>query len=77
MAIAGAALNWLRDNLGVIDNLDDIRDMINDSGKVADVVFVPAFSGLYAPYWRKDARRYEKYSCALSRFACGEMDLEP
>lgn len=50
-------MQWLRDNLGVIENVADSMDIAQSSGEVGEVYFVPAFSGLYAPYWRKDARR--------------------
>ena len=56
MAIAGAALNWLRDNLQIISDTkdsDEIAQQVDDTG---DVCFVPAFSGLFAPHWRADAR---------------------
>ncbi len=56
IAIAGALVQWLRDNLGLIDSSQEIEALaagVNDNG---GVYFVPAFSGLYAPYWRSDAR---------------------
>jgi glycerol kinase len=56
VAIAGAAVQWLRDNLGLIDTTSEIEalaDSVTDNG---GVYFVPAFSGLFAPYWRSDAR---------------------
>ncbi len=56
VAIAGSAVQWLRDNLGLIQESGDIEALagsVNDNG---DVYFVPAFSGLFAPYWRDDAR---------------------
>jgi glycerol kinase len=56
IAITGALVQWLRDNLGLIQISSDIEPMaksVNDSG---GIYFVPAFSGLYAPYWRSDAR---------------------
>ncbi|CAL4086780.1 unnamed protein product [Meganyctiphanes norvegica] len=56
VAIAGAAVRWLRDNLGIIKTSGDIEALaktVKDSG---GVYFVPAFSGLFAPYWRADAR---------------------
>lgn len=56
IAIAGALVQWLRDNLQIIDKSSDIEPLartVNDNG---DVYFVPAFSGLFAPYWRSDAR---------------------
>jgi glycerol kinase len=56
IAIAGALVQWLRDNLGLIEKSQDVEDL---AGAVADnggIYFVPAFSGLYAPHWRDDAR---------------------
>lgn len=56
VAIAGAAVRWLRDNLNLIKTSGDIEPLaktVKDSG---GVYFVPAFSGLFAPYWRTDAR---------------------
>ena len=56
VAIAGAAVRWLRDNIGVIKSSSEIESLaktVKDSG---GVYFVPAFSGLFAPYWRTDAR---------------------
>ncbi|VVC99797.1 glycerol kinase-like [Leptidea sinapis] len=56
VAIAGAALGWLRDNMGMIENAQDSQEMAENATENGSVVFVPAFSGLYAPYWRQDAR---------------------
>jgi glycerol kinase len=56
VAITGALVQWLRDNLGIIRNSADIESLartVNDNG---GVYFVPAFSGLYAPYWKENAR---------------------
>jgi glycerol kinase len=56
VAITGALVQWLRDNLGLISRSSDIEGL---AGQVADnggVYFVPAFSGLYAPYWKHNAR---------------------
>ena len=56
VAIAGAAVRWLRDNLHIIKTSTDIELLaktVKDSG---GVYFVPAFSGLFAPHWRTDAR---------------------
>lgn len=60
VAVAGVALKWLRDNLGLLTNVAQSETMIQGLPATSEVVFVPAFSGLYAPYWRKDARRYIK-----------------
>jgi len=56
IAIAGALVQWMRDNLGLISQSREIEDLalsVEDNG---GVYFVPAFSGLFAPYWRADAR---------------------
>jgi glycerol kinase len=56
VAITGALVQWLRDNLGIIQNsagIESLARTVNDNG---GVYFVPAFSGLYAPYWKENAR---------------------
>jgi glycerol kinase len=56
IAVTGALVQWLRDNLGLISTAAEINDLaaqVEDSG---GCYFVPAFSGLYAPYWRSEAR---------------------
>jgi glycerol kinase len=56
IAITGALVQWLRDNLGLISQAPEIEALaqtVEDSG---GIYFVPAFSGLFAPYWRSDAR---------------------
>ncbi len=56
IAITGALVQWLRDNLGIINNSNEIESLaaaVEDNG---GVYFVPAFSGLFAPYWKPDAR---------------------
>uniref|UniRef100_A0A0A9YQ50 Probable glycerol kinase n=1 Tax=Lygus hesperus TaxID=30085 RepID=A0A0A9YQ50_LYGHE len=56
IAVAGVAMRWLRDNLKLLSNVSDSRSVAESAREVGEVVFVPAFSGLYAPYWRQDAR---------------------
>ena len=56
IAIAGALVQWLRDNLGLIENSPEIEALAKSVPDNGDVYFVPAFSGLYAPRWRGDAR---------------------
>ncbi|KAI9103166.1 hypothetical protein DFS34DRAFT_355197 [Phlyctochytrium arcticum] len=56
VAIAGAAIKWLRDNLGVISTASEINDLAATVKDTGGVYFVPAFSGLFAPHWRDDAR---------------------
>lgn len=52
----GACINWLRDNLQIIKDAKDSQKIAESVPTTGEVYFVPAFSGLYAPYWRKDAR---------------------
>ncbi|HET6448111.1 MAG TPA: glycerol kinase GlpK [Conexibacter sp.] len=56
IAVAGAAVQWLRDQLGIIDSADEIEALAASVADTGDVYFVPAFSGLFAPWWRGDAR---------------------
>ncbi|MGZ6268418.1 MAG: glycerol kinase GlpK [Candidatus Limnocylindrales bacterium] len=56
IAITGALVQWLRDNLGVIKTSGEIEDLAKTVDDNGGVYFVPAFSGLFAPYWRSDAR---------------------
>jgi glycerol kinase len=56
VAIAGALVQWLRDNLGLIRSADEIEALARTVDDNGGVWFVPAFSGLYAPHWRSDAR---------------------
>jgi glycerol kinase len=56
IAIAGALVQWLRDNLGLIAKSADVEVLARTVADNGDVYFVPAFSGLFAPYWRDDAR---------------------
>ena len=56
IAITGALVQWLRDNLQIIDKSSDIEPLARTVKDNGDVYFVPAFSGLFAPYWRSDAR---------------------
>lgn len=56
IAIAGSLTQWMRDNLGLIDESKDIQALAQSVDDNGGVYFVPAFSGLFAPYWRSDAR---------------------
>lgn len=56
IAIAGAAITWLKENLGAIERPSDTEALINSVENTAGTYFVPAFSGLFAPRWRQDAR---------------------
>ena len=56
VAITGALVQWLRDNLGLIRNSSDIEALARQVDDNGGVYFVPAFSGLFAPYWKANAR---------------------
>jgi glycerol kinase len=56
IAISGALVQWLRDNLGIIQESSDIERLARAAKDNGGVYFVPAFSGLYAPYWKASAR---------------------
>ena len=56
IAVTGSLIQWLRDNLGIIDSAPEIEELARGVEDNGDCYFVPAFSGLFAPYWRGDAR---------------------
>jgi glycerol kinase len=56
VAVTGSAIQWLRDQLGIITNAAETESLASSVADTAGVYFVPAFSGLFAPYWRSDAR---------------------
>lgn len=56
VAVSGALVHWLRDNLGIIDEASAVEELAASVEDTGDVYFVPAFSGLFAPRWRPDAR---------------------
>lgn len=56
IAITGALVQWIRDNLGMIKNAAEIEELAKTVEDNGGAYFVPAFSGLYAPYWKNDAR---------------------
>jgi glycerol kinase len=66
VAMAGATIQWLRDNLGLIGASAEIETLARSVEDNGGVYFVPAFSGLFAPYWRADARGV---LCGLTRYA--------
>ena len=66
VAISGALVQWLRDNLGIIDSAAEVEKLAASVDDNGDVYFVPAFSGLFAPHWRSDARGV---IVGLTRFA--------
>ena len=66
IAVTGSLVQWLRDNLGLIKNSRDVEKLAATVPDNGDVYVVPAFSGLYAPYWRTDARGI---IAGLTRFA--------
>ncbi|XP_049622705.1 glycerol kinase isoform X2 [Suncus etruscus] len=65
VAIAGAVIRWLRDNLGIINTSEEIEKLAKEVGTSYGCYFVPAFSGLYAPYWEPSARGI---ICGLTQF---------
>jgi len=56
IAITGALVQWLRDNLGLIESSAEVEALAQSVHDNGGIYFVPAFSGLYAPYWKSDAR---------------------
>jgi glycerol kinase len=56
IAITGALVQWLRDNIGLIKSAPEIEDLAKTVDDNGGVYFVPAFSGLFAPYWKGSAR---------------------
>jgi glycerol kinase len=66
IAFTGAVVQWLRDNLGLIQKSADIESLARTVRDNGGVYFVPAFSGLYTPYWKSNARGV---IAGLTRFA--------
>uniref|UniRef100_A0A2S2NA87 Probable glycerol kinase n=1 Tax=Schizaphis graminum TaxID=13262 RepID=A0A2S2NA87_SCHGA len=56
VAVAGSATKWLKDNLCIVDSYKSMEVMADSVEDTNGIHFVPAFSGLYAPYWKSDAR---------------------
>jgi glycerol kinase len=56
IAVTGSAVQWLRDQLGIIGSASEIESLALSVADNGGIYFVPAFSGLFAPYWRSDAR---------------------
>ncbi|XP_033003105.1 glycerol kinase isoform X4 [Lacerta agilis] len=65
VAIAGAVVRWLRDNLGIAKSSSEVEKLAAEVGTSYGCYFVPAFSGLYAPYWEPSARGI---ICGLTQF---------
>ena len=65
-AIAGAAVQWLRDNLNIISSSEEVESLALNVEDNGDVYFVPAFSGLFSPHWDSSARGI---LVGLSRFS--------
>uniref|UniRef100_A0A1B6L7W5 Probable glycerol kinase n=1 Tax=Graphocephala atropunctata TaxID=36148 RepID=A0A1B6L7W5_9HEMI len=65
VAVAGTAVRFLRDNLNLMKDVLEAERLAREVKTTGDVYFVPAFSGLYAPHWRKDARGI---ICGLTQF---------
>jgi glycerol kinase len=68
IAVTGSAVQWLRDQLGIIEDAKQIEALARQVTDTGGAYFVPAFSGLFAPYWRSDARGA---IVGLSRFHTG------
>lgn len=66
VAVTGSLIQWLRDNLGIIDAAGEVEELARSVEDNGDVYLVPAFSGLFAPHWRPDARGV---IVGLTRFA--------
>ena len=66
VAVTGSAVQWLRDQLKMIGSAAEVESLANSVSDHGGIYFVPAFSGLYAPYWRPDARGVV---VGLSRFS--------
>ena len=66
IAVTGSLIQWLRDNLGIITSASEVEALASSVDDNGDVYFVPAFSGLFAPHWRPDARGV---IVGLTRFA--------
>ncbi|WP_111719686.1 glycerol kinase GlpK [Homoserinimonas sp. OAct 916] len=56
IAVTGSLVHWLRDNLGIIHSSSEVEQLAGTVDDTGGIYFVPAFSGLFAPYWRSDAR---------------------
>ncbi|SAM01913.1 hypothetical protein [Absidia glauca] len=65
VAVAGSSINWLRDNLRVIQNTQQLNDLASQVDDSAGTYFVTAFAGLFAPYWNDSARGT---ICGLTQF---------
>jgi glycerol kinase len=66
VSMAGALVQWLKENLGIITDASEVETLARSVADSGGVVFVPAFSGLFAPYWHDDARGV---IVGLTRFA--------
>ncbi|UYV70126.1 GK [Cordylochernes scorpioides] len=66
VAVAGAAIKWLRDSLGIIKSTSEVESLAASVDSSHNVIFVPAFSGLYAPHWDPHARGT---ICGLTQFS--------
>jgi glycerol kinase len=56
VAVTGSLIQWLRDNLGIIGSAPEVEDLAKTVDDNGGAYFVPAFSGLFAPYWKSEAR---------------------
>ena len=65
IAVTGSAVQWLRDQLGIISDASEVEALAASVSDNGGVYFVPAFSGLFAPYWRSDARGADRRALPL------------
>lgn len=56
VAVAGSATKWVKDNLCIVDSYSNLSEKADSVENSNGIHFVPAFSGLYAPHWKSDAR---------------------
>ena len=65
IAVAGSLVQWFRDNVGLVETAPDIEALAKTVKDNGGCYFVPAFSGLFAPYWRSDARGVHRWAHRL------------
>ena len=63
VAVAGSLIQWLRDNMKLISSAPEVETLAKEVEDNGGVYLVPAFSGLFAPYWRNDARGVSTLLC--------------
>ncbi|RKP19198.1 actin-like ATPase domain-containing protein [Rozella allomycis CSF55] len=76
IAIAGAGINWLKQNLKIIESEDDFNNACSETPSTEGVYFVPAFSGLFAPYWALEAKGKHIIRALMESFAYQARDVK-